>query len=227
MTRVVAALALFGAVGPAAPKAGRAAGTEEPAVEDGSGSDAGSEPEADADAEPDPDAASDADPDASADADDGSTRAVAPARAKFRAAPPPARDYDPDSGVPPGGYWEPGEAPEIAPKDGEEELLVAYILLPLATLTTVSGALNLWLTHPDHCPRRLRYVGLDATSGECQSLLVVNAIRTSYGAIGVITGAVLLGIGLHRKKQYELWKKRRFRASLGVRPTGASLHIRF
>jgi hypothetical protein len=144
-----------------------------------------------------------------------------PVRAKPSRPPP---DYDPDSGVPPGGYWAPGEAPEIAPDDGHETLLVAYIVLPLATLTTVSGALNLWLTHPDHCPRRLAYVGLDATPGECRSLLIVNAIRTSYGALGVVTGAVFLAIGLHRKKQYELWKKRRFRASF---VPGGGLRIQF
>jgi hypothetical protein len=215
MSKWLACLALFGP-----------ARDEPPAEVD---AEAGSESDApeDAEATEDPDASEGETPPSEPAEDAASTPAATPPSSKHAAPRRPPPDYDPDSGVPPGGYWEPGEAPEIAPDDGYETLLVAYILLPLASLTTVSGALNLWLTHPDHCPRRLQYVGLDATTGECRSLLIVNAIRTSYGALGVVTGAVLLGIGLHRKKQYELWKKRRFRASLGVRPNGAELRIRF
>jgi hypothetical protein len=209
--RWIAALALFG------PPAGDAAEAEAEAA-----SASESEPEAD---EPDAESEAESESEAEAEAEPAPKKVSPPPRK--RATPPPPPDYNPDSGVPPGGYWEPGEAPEIAPKDGEEELLVAYILLPLAALTTASAAASLWLTAPGHCPERLQLIGADATAGECRSLLIVNAIRTSYGLAGLVTGAVLLGIGLHRKKQYEVWKKRNFRASLGFRPTGASLRIRF
>jgi hypothetical protein len=143
------------------------------------------------------------------------------------AAPPAPQEYDPGSGVAPGGYWGPGERPAVAPKDGEEELLSAYILLPLAALTAASGAGGVWLSMPGHCPRRLRYVGYDASLKQCRGFLILNSIRTTYGALGVITGFVLLGIGLHRKKEYELWKKRNFRSRLELGPRGIAAHFRF
>ena len=183
-----------------------------------------SEPEPDSDSAPDSEPESDSDP---TPAPRGTFAPAQPPPSPKRATPRTAGDYDPDSGVPPGGYWEPGEAPEIAPEDGEEERLVAYILMPLAALTTASGAAGLWLTAPDHCPERLQQIGANATKGECKSLFIVQAIRTSYGLVGLVTGAVLLGIGLHRKKQYEQWKKSRFKGSIGLRPDGATLRIRF
>ena len=135
------------------------------------------------------------------------------------AAPPPA--YDPDSGVPPGGgYWAPGEAPVIEPPDGEQQILIGAIMLPLGTLATTSAAAMVWATVPDHCPRRLQSWGVNANEDQCQGLYIYNLIRVSYGSAAIVTGAVFLAIGLHRRKELERWKKRRFQS---LRPAGFSV----
>ncbi len=131
---------------------------------------------------------------------------------------PPAT-YDPDSGVPPGGYWEPGEGREIKPADGEQQILIGAIMLPLGTLAVGSAAAMVWATVPDHCQRRMQSWGVTATADQCQGLYVYNLIRLSYGSAAVVTGAVFLAIGLHRRKELERWKKRHFQS---LRPTGLS-----
>jgi hypothetical protein len=113
--------------------------------------------------------------------------------------------------VPPGGYWAPGQAPETAPPDGEEQRIVAYIIIPLGALATASGAAMVYLTAPGHCPERLHALGSDIGENACRPLLAINAVRTAYGAAGMITGFVLLGIGLHKKKRLEEWNRKRFR----------------
>ncbi len=134
------------------------------------------------------------------------------------AVPPPS--YDPDAGVPPGGgYWAPGEAPVVKPPDGEEQILIGAIMLPLGTLATASASAMVWATMPDHCPRRLQSWGIDANEDQCQGLYIYNLIRLSYGSAAVVTGAVFLAIGLHRRQELERWKKRRFQS---LKPTGLS-----
>lgn len=147
-------------------------------------------------------------------------------------APPPA-SYDPDSGIAPGGYWAPGEAPAIEPPDGEEQILIGAIMLPLGTLAAGSAAPLVWATAPGHCPRRLQGWGIDANADQCRGLFIYNVIRVSYGAAAMVTGAVFLAIGLQRRRELERWKKRRFQSlrptglSLAPRPDGGSLSLSF
>lgn len=129
------------------------------------------------------------------------------------AEPPSPTEYDPGSGVPPGGYWGPGEAPEIAPKDGEDQILAGSIAAAIGGLTTASAAVSLYLTMPGHCERRMQWIGANPDAEQCEGLLILNAIRVGYGAAGVITGAVLLAVGFRRRKEYKLWKKRRFQSA--------------
>lgn len=149
---------------------------------------------------------------------------VAPTQAReissrSAAASQPVAEYDPSSPVAPGGYWGLGEGPQTAPKDGEDELLAAYLLLPLGTIATASGAVMTYMTMPGHCQTRMRAFGAkNLTARECKGLLTFNAIRTGYGAGMLISGAVLLAIGLTRKKNHAAWKKSRFRSGLGVSP---------
>jgi hypothetical protein len=140
-------------------------------------------------------------------------------------------DYDPESGIPPGGYWAPGEAPEVAPPDGHRELIAAYILLPLGLIGTVSGSVLVYLTEPGHCADRLGKLNSSLDPSDCRGLFILNSIRTAYGAGLFVSGAVLLGVGLARKKRLEKWKRQRFRAAPWVNPSarmaGASLQLRF
>ncbi len=137
------------------------------------------------------------------------------------AVPPPV--FDPDAGVPPGGgYWAPGEAPSIAPPDGEEQILVGAIMLPLGVLAASSASAMVWATAPGHCPARLQGWGIDANPDQCKGLFIYNVIRVSYGGAAVITGAVFLAIGLQRRKALKDWRRRRFQsfrpATLSIAP---------
>ena len=106
----------------------------------------------------------------------------------------------------PGGYLGPNETKEVAPKDGERKLLIAYIVLPLGTLAMVSGAVATWLTHPDHCQDRLGSFGQDISPKQCRGLWILNIVRTTYGSMMFASGAVLLGLGLRERKRYREWK---------------------
>jgi hypothetical protein len=121
----------------------------------------------------------------------------------------PARPASPDTdGSVPGGYLGPTDTKEVAPKDGERKLLVAYIVLPLGTLAMVSGAVATWFTHPDHCQERLGRVGNDINPKQCRGLWILNIVRTTYGSMMIASGAVLLGLGLREKKRYREWKRK-------------------
>lgn len=134
------------------------------------------------------------------------------------AVPPPV--FDPDAGIAPGGgYWAPGEAPSIAPPDGEDQILIGAIMIPLGVLSAASASPMVWATAPGHCPDRLQGWGIDANPDQCRGLFIYNVIRVSYGSAAVITGAVFLAIGLQRRKALKEWKRRRFQ---GLRPTGLS-----
>lgn len=111
-------------------------------------------------------------------------------------------------GSAPGGYLGPTDTKEVAPKDGERKLLVAYIVLPLGTLAMVSGAVATWFTHPDHCQERLGRVGNDINPKQCRGLWILNIVRTTYGSMMIASGAVLLGLGLRERKRYREWTRK-------------------
>jgi hypothetical protein len=144
--------------------------------------------------------------------------AVAALAATLAAPPPP--EYDPDSGLPPGGYWAPGEAPVIAPPDGEDQILIGAIMLPLGVLAAGSAAPLVWATAPGHCPDRLDGWGINADADQCRGLFIYNVIRVSYGTAAMVTGAVFLAIGLKRRRALAEWKRRHFQS---WQPTGLSL----
>lgn len=122
--------------------------------------------------------------------------------------PSPAAGPPPSSMVPPGGYWRPGEARDPEPADGQDKLIAAYVLIPLGTLATASGAAATWLSTPGHCTDRWARLGAEPDAGQCKGLYILNAIRTSYGALMLGSGIVLLGIGLHQRKTWRRWKQR-------------------
>lgn len=149
----------------------------------------------------------------------------APTEAPDATPPPPEPNFD--AGVAPGGYWEPGEAPEVAPPDGREQTLVGAILVPFGALVTASAAGLAWATVPSQCQDRLgrRFEGLDRD--DCKGLFIYNVVRASYGGLMLVTGSVFLGIGLHRRRQLEKWKQRRFRAGIEWTPGGLGARASF
>jgi hypothetical protein len=127
----------------------------------------------------------------------------------------------------PGGYWEPGEI-ESEPRDGHEHVVTGSILLSLGSLALVSSGVTAYFTAPAHCQERL--ADLAPSDEQCRSLFAVNVANASLGGLMVISGAVLLGIGLHRRKHHREWKRRRG-LSLSpmhvLRGAGATLSLRF
>jgi len=127
----------------------------------------------------------------------------------------------------PGGYWERGEI-ETEPRDGHEHVVTGSILLSLGALALVSSGVTAYYTAPAHCQERL--ADLAPSDEQCRSLFAVNVANASLGGLMVVSGAVLLGVGLHRRKRHEEWKRRR---GLGLSPVllpggaAATLSLRF
>jgi hypothetical protein len=140
------------------------------------------------------------------------------------ASPPPPSPAELDFGSPPGGYWRPGEVRSPEPPDGHEKILTAAILIPLGAIGTASGAATTWMSAPGHCEQRWGKVGASPDAGQCKGLLVLNAIRTTYGALMLGSGLVLLGIGLHQRKKWQRWKDRGGVAGW-MNGTGAGLEL--
>lgn len=190
------------------------------AVEDGEPSDAsGSDP---GDGEPSGDDAPD--PAAGTPPEDA-TDETAPAPAP--AVPPEETDFS--QGL--GGYHRPGEVIERPPPDGHKEIVAGSILVPLGTLATITSAVGAWLTVPAHCAERLGSVGVTVEdSSSCSGVFTFNVIRTTYGALMLASGSVILSIGLVRRERYRRWRLERgmkARLSPTLSPTGAGLQIRF
>ena len=135
---------------------------------------------------------------------------------------------DLDWSGPPGGYWRTGEVRAPEPPDGQDKLIAAYILVPLGAIGTVTSGVGTWMSAPGHCEARWQKVGAAPDAGQCRGLLILNSIRTGYGALMLGSGIVLLGIGLHQRKKWRLWKERGgVSAWLGGTGAGVELSWRF
>jgi hypothetical protein len=139
------------------------------------------------------------------------------------AAPP---EYDPDAGMPPGGYLGPGEARDPEPPDGHDKLIASYILIPLGTLGAANGAALVWLSAPGHCVDRWANVGRELDEQQCRGLYIYSAIQVTYGTLMLGSGLVLLGIGLSQRKKWRRWKERGG-VSGWFHPRGGGLQVRW
>lgn len=137
---------------------------------------------------------------------------------------------DPPPSAPIGGYWGLGERPEVAPKDGEDELLAGAILFPIGFVTVATAAAMMAVTAPQHCEEQTARLGYDLNADQCRSLFIFSAVRTGYGAAELIAGLTLLGVGIHRRRKLAAWKRERFRTAIRIAPswssTGGGLMIR-
>jgi hypothetical protein len=130
------------------------------------------------------------------------TLAAALALAPTQRGEPPAK-HD----LPVGGYEGLDSLRGREPPDGQDKLIAAYILLPLGTIATATAAAGVWLTQPGHCADRLPKIGLDGDPGQCKGLFVLNVIRVSYGSLMIVTGGVLLGLGLRERERHRKWER--------------------
>ncbi len=122
-------------------------------------------------------------------------------------APASADDLGMASGVAPGGYHGHGVILERPPVDGQRNLVVGSILFPLGTIATITSGVGAWATVPAHCVRRLASIGIEISSPDrCQGLFAFNVVRTSYGALMLVTGAVIMALGLRQRAIYRKWR---------------------
>jgi hypothetical protein len=155
-----------------------------------------------------------------------------PPRSVFAPTDPPK----PGDGVPeaplgpgiPGGYWDAERARPPEPKDGEEEVLVGSIILPIGIISAASSAAMVWLSTPGHCQQRWATIDAHPDASACKGVYAFGWVRITYGSLMVITGAALLGVGLHRRHQHQAWDRRyalRPRVGVGFASTGATVSL--
>lgn len=118
----------------------------------------------------------------------------------------------------PGGYWGLGEAPIPAPPDGDDEVLAGTVLVPIGLLTAASAVPFLYLFEEAHCEERAPRLGYQLDARQCRGLFIGNAVRTVYGTAMLVSGIVLLGVGLHRRKRHREWKHHHVRVDFA--PSG-------
>ncbi|MBL4686577.1 MAG: hypothetical protein JKY37_18420 [Nannocystaceae bacterium] len=124
------------------------------------------------------------------------------------AGPPEAEADALDGNGVPGGYWGPTDTREPQPSDGRRKILIGSIVAPLGLLAGTTGAVFTYLSVPEHCVQRYAGIGIDVQRSRCGGLLTLNAIRTGYGALMVVTGVVFLALGLSEKKERREWDSR-------------------
>ena len=105
----------------------------------------------------------------------------------------------------PGGYWRLGEAPVPAPPDGDDEVLAGTVLVPVGLLTAASAIPLLYVFQEARCETLAPRLGYHPNAQQCRGLFIGNAIRTVYGVGMLVSGIVLLGVGLHRRKRHREW----------------------
>ena len=141
----------------------------------------------------------------------------------------------PFAGVPAELEAKANEILEREPNDGYRNIVVGSILVPLGTIATVTSAAGVWLTVPAHCTERLAGLGVTIDDpSSCSGVFTFNVIRTTYGALMLASGAVILSIGLVQRQRYRKWRlehgmRARLTPTLGPTRGGAAagLRVRF
>lgn len=128
----------------------------------------------------------------------------APTRPPTRTEPVPEAPLAP--GIP-GGYWDVDKSRGREPADGEDEILAGSIIFPLGILSVGSSAATVWLSTPGHCESRWQSLGASPDRDQCKGLYAFGWVRLAYGSLMIITGAALLGVGLHRRRKHAEWEK--------------------
>lgn len=127
-----------------------------------------------------------------------------------------------------GGYWDLERAHGREPDDGREHIIVGSILLPLGIIAASSSAATVWLSTPGHCKERWAAVDASPTAQQCRGTYVFGIIRVAYGSLMVVTGATLLGIGMHRRERHRQWSRRQSLVPyFGTRGGGLAWTLRF
>ncbi|MGB1276756.1 MAG: hypothetical protein ACPG77_13490, partial [Nannocystaceae bacterium] len=120
-----------------------------------------------------------------------------------------------------GGYFNSPEDPERAPPDGERNLLIGTILLPLGSLQLAGGLLTAILGMQPRCGELFDY-----SDSSCNGMVGYGATGASLGGLMAVTGAVFLGMGLSQRGKHQRWKRKRGQAAR-LRIGGAGLVLQF
>ena len=200
MTAIVTALCLMFA--PAAPREASEPEHREVVEADGTGASLSTdEPASEPVAEAQP-----ADDSAATPADAGESQ-WNPKHPKSMPMPPrPRRVTEPHPSVV-GGYWDMDRTRAPEPKDGHDDIVAGSVLVPIGLIAAGSAAATVWLSAPGHCAERWAALDAAPTVEQCKGLRNLGIARVSYGSLMAISGAVLLGIGLHRREKHRRWQR--------------------
>lgn len=122
-----------------------------------------------------------------------------------------------------GGYFDRADEPDSEPNDGERNVLVGAILLPLGSLQLGGGVLLAVLGMQPRCGNQFGY-----DDNTCQGMVGYGATSASLGGLMAITGVVFLAIGLGQRGRHRKWQRERGQArGLHLRPGAGGLVLRF
>jgi hypothetical protein len=128
-----------------------------------------------------------------------------------------------------GGYGDAFDLRGRPPRDGEDEVLAGSIILPLGIIGAASSGVQLWLSMPGHCQSRWGKLGSTPTAEQCDGVYAFSIFRVVHSSLMAAAGAVILGIGLHRRKKFKEWHKGGPPKGLSVAPwfsrTGVGLGL--
>lgn len=166
----------------------------------------------DADTPGDADAPIDAEAPVEGDADPSTVDDEPPPPRSVFAPTKPPTSHEPVPEAPlapgiPGGYWDVDKSRGREPDDGEDEILAGSIIFPLGLISVGSSAATVWLSTPGHCESRWQSLGASPDHDQCKGLYAFGWVRLAYGSLMIITGAALLGVGLHRRRKHADWEK--------------------
>jgi hypothetical protein len=124
---------------------------------------------------------------------------------------PPGKSPPPSS-VPPGGYWTLADQHgRSEPPDGDDELTLGAVLLPLGAIRAGAAGLTLWMAdNPEFCPIN--------TPERCNGMRIYGWVGIGEGILMSGTGLAYLIIGASRRAAHERWKGGRISQRFGVSP---------
>ncbi len=121
-----------------------------------------------------------------------------------------------------GGYVD-RTTEQTPPKDGEQNVLIGAILLPLGTLQLGGGVLTAVMGMQPRCGETL-----NLSDSACNAMVGSGAASATLGGLMAITGVVFLAIGLGQRGKHRRWKRERGQASRPrFGPSASGFELRF
>lgn len=138
--------------------------------------------------------------------------------------PPPLSEH---SDIP-GGYLSAEDLRGSEPDDGQNQVTLGSILFSLGGLRVGAGVVGLVTAMPDRCAQ---VYGSSVADNTCSGLRIYGASGIALGGLMMISGVVILSMGLVKRHQHRKWRHERGMAFgptlLGPQQYGVTFGFRF